>query len=151
MARAPFQVLIIPFKIVDGIPKYAVTRRTDNQTWLFMSGGGEGSETPLDAAKREAFEEGQIPLDCDFIILDSLFSLPVALFKNRNNWDKSLFVIPQYCFAVDIKAHEIVLNEEHDQLKWMDYEGTSNLLDFDSNKTALWELSERLKNNKNNR
>ncbi len=42
MSRAKFQVLIIPFRMVgNGIPEFAITRRSDMDAWQFLSGGGE--------------------------------------------------------------------------------------------------------------
>ncbi len=62
MSRAKFQVLIIPFRTVgNGVPEFAITKRSDMDVWQFLSGGGEDDEIPLQAAKREANEEGDIP------------------------------------------------------------------------------------------
>lgn len=59
MARSQFQVLIIPYRIArDGTPEYVVTKRSDMDAWQFLSGGGEDQETPMEAARREANEEG---------------------------------------------------------------------------------------------
>lgn len=49
--RAPFQILAIPYQIVDGSPKYCVFHRADHDQWQFIAGGGEDNETPLEAAK----------------------------------------------------------------------------------------------------
>lgn len=58
MARAQFQVLIIPYRMAsDDKPEYAVTKRADIDAWQFLSGGGEDHETPIQAARREANEE----------------------------------------------------------------------------------------------
>jgi hypothetical protein len=47
MARAQFQVLIIPYRMAsDDKPEYAVTKRADIDAWQFLSGGGEDHETP---------------------------------------------------------------------------------------------------------
>ena len=53
--RAPFQILAIPYRIVDGTPMYCVFHRADHDQWQFIAGGGEDNETPLAAAKRETF------------------------------------------------------------------------------------------------
>ena len=58
--RAPFQILAIPYRIVDGTPMYCVFHRADHDQWQFIAGGGEDNETPLAAAKRETFEEGGV-------------------------------------------------------------------------------------------
>ena len=43
---------------------------------------------------------------------------------------------------------EIILSDEHKSMKWMTYEEAITKLKFDSNKTALWELNEKLKRRK---
>lgn len=51
--RAPFQILAIPYKIIDGLPLYCVFHRADFDQWQFIAGGGEDDEMPLQAAIRE--------------------------------------------------------------------------------------------------
>lgn len=46
MARAPFQVLIIPYIVDKGEIKYGIFKRSDRDVWQFISGGGEENETP---------------------------------------------------------------------------------------------------------
>lgn len=72
MTRAQFQVLIIPYRIASGgQPEYAIAKRSDMNAWQFFSGGGEENEAPIQAARREANEEGGIPVDLEFVQLDS--------------------------------------------------------------------------------
>ena len=59
MARAPFQCLILPYIIEDGIVKYGVFKRSDHGFWQFISGGGEDIETP------EKEEDLDIDVDLD--------------------------------------------------------------------------------------
>ena len=46
--RAPFQILALPYRMVDGAPYYCVFHRADHDQWQFVAGGGEDAETPLD-------------------------------------------------------------------------------------------------------
>lgn len=46
MARAPYQVLVIPFDDTRDL-RVAVLRRADMDVWQFVAGGGEEGETPL--------------------------------------------------------------------------------------------------------
>ena len=55
--RAAFQILAIPYRIIDGSPFYCVFHRADFDQWQFIAGGGEDNETPLESAKRETFEQ----------------------------------------------------------------------------------------------
>ena len=62
MARAPFEVLVYPYRgLPDGRFVYALFRRADAGFWQGIAGGGEDGETPLEAVRREAYEEAGIP------------------------------------------------------------------------------------------
>ena len=51
MPRAPFQVLVLPFRETDdGSIEYALFHRKDMDIWQWIAGGGEGEEIPLDAS-----------------------------------------------------------------------------------------------------
>ena len=63
MARAKYNILVIPYIIQDEMIKYAVFNRSDMLVWQFIAGGGEDGETPLQSAKREAYEEAGILFD----------------------------------------------------------------------------------------
>ncbi len=55
--REPYQILSIPYRIVDGTPLFCIFRRADSSYWQFIAGGGENGETPIEAAIRETIEE----------------------------------------------------------------------------------------------
>ena len=51
MSRAPFQVLVLPFRHNQGGQlEYAVFRRRDEGYWQFIAGGGENNEKPIETA-----------------------------------------------------------------------------------------------------
>ena len=75
--------------------------------------------------------------------LDSRASIPRTAYPTAP-WPKSVFVIPETCFAVDIGDFEIRLSAEHDRFEWLRYEAARERLTWDSNRVALWELNERL-------
>ena len=58
--RAPFQILAIPYRIINGAPLYCVFHRADFDQWQFIAGGGEDDESPVQAARREISEEGGV-------------------------------------------------------------------------------------------
>ena len=72
--RAPFQVLVIPFRRSPAGQEFAVLRRSDSGNWQFPAGGGEVGETPVQAAHRETQEE--IGISGNLIELDSLSTVP---------------------------------------------------------------------------
>jgi dATP pyrophosphohydrolase len=146
MARAPFQVLVYPYrKATNRQFEYALLRRSDQGLWQGIAGGGEGEEKPLEAAKRETYEESGIPPTSEFIQLDTIESVPVIEFKNCYLWGDDVYVIPQYCFGVAAENLHITISREHTEYKWLSYDKAYKLIKYDGNKTALWELDKRLK------
>ena len=142
MPRAPFNVLVIAYRVVGETHEYAVLHRADVEMWQFVAGGGEDDETPDQAARRELAEEAGITSD-RWMKLDSFASVPRDAFPGAP-WPDEVYVVPEYCFAVDVGAAEVVLCHEHDCFEWLDYEATRKRLTWDSNRNALWELRERL-------
>ena len=142
--RAPFQILAIPYRIADGAILYGVLHRADHDQWQFVAGGGEGNETPVEAARREIFEEcGARPEE--IIALRSVACVPNTCFaqRHRAHWEKDAYVIPEYSFGFEC-AGDIVLSHEHTEIRWLTYEQACSILQWDSNKTALYELNCRL-------
>ncbi|MEW6030596.1 MAG: NUDIX hydrolase [Chloroflexota bacterium] len=145
MARAPFQVLVYPYrKTGNGEFEYVLMKRADEGYWQAIAGGGEDEETPLEAARRETYEETGIRPISDFVQLDSIESIPVTEFRDSRIWGENVYVIPQYCFGVAAQDEQIVISREHTEHKWFTYEEAHASIKFDGNKTALWELNQRL-------
>ena len=146
MARARYQVLVIPYCIMDGQARFCVFRRNDLDIWQFIAGGGEDEDASiLESAKREAFEEAGIPVTCDYSPLDTCCSIPANCFKNAEViWGKECFVIPEYTFAVRVESAFLQLSHEHTEYNWLTYAEAHTRLQYDSNKTALWELNRRI-------
>jgi dATP pyrophosphohydrolase len=146
MARAQFNVLVLPYRFRNGEHEYAVFHRASHHMWQFIAGGGEDDETPFAAAKREALEEAGIEEYAVWIKLDSIASVPRSAFSGAS-WTDTVYVIPEYCFAVGVGDGDLRLSDEHDQVVWSTYEDAHAKLTWDSNRVALWELRERLEEN----
>jgi len=145
MARAPFQVLVLPYRMTqNGGILYAVFKRQDAGYWQGIAGGGEDAEAPLDAAKREAFEEAGIEPTSRFLRLDSTATIPVVGVCGFM-WGPDVLVIPQYCFGVRVEREQLTMSAEHTEYAWMDYDSAAEALRWDSNRNALWELDHRLR------
>lgn len=141
--RAQFQVLVIPFfRRPDGSVLYCLLRRADRGYWQWIAGGGEGSETPSEAARRESLEETGIagPL----FALTMKAYVPVDAFADYTSWPSDLYVIPEYAFAVQAPTLEVSLSHEHTETRWAPYQEATGLLHWQSNQTALWELARRI-------
>jgi len=145
MARAPFQVLILPFRRTgDGAVEFAVLRRHDLDLWQGVAGGGEDDETPSQAAVRETSEELGLDRPVPLYPLRTVASIPARLFAARHTWPKDTYVIPEYAFAADVTGLDVTLSKEHTAVRWLDATAAQAALRFDSNRTALDELAERL-------
>ena len=141
--RAPFQILVIPFRRAASGLEFAVLKRSDADCWQFVAGGGEDTETAEQAAQRESREE--VGLAGHLMHLDSISTVPKHCFAAAESWGDDVFVIPQHCFAIEFCESVISLSHEHTEFRWLPYEQAYSLLKWDSNRNALWELNERLK------
>ena len=149
MARAPLQALVLPFRHrADGRLEYAVFRRADHadDCWQGLAGGAEADETAEQAARREMTEEAGIAADAPLIALDATASIPADQFDERKNWGPEIYIVIERAFAARVTDDfTIVMSREHTTYRWLPYEEALKLLRWDSNKTALWELNERLR------
>ncbi len=148
MARTPIQILVLPYiKHSDSSIEYAVFKRSDEHYWQFIAGGAENNETPAEAAKREAFEEAAVSLNSKYTELESFDKIPVVGVSGFL-WGEDVCVVPQYCFAVEVENRNLRISAEHTEYIWSDYDTAYELLHWNSNKNALWELNYKLGKNK---
>jgi dATP pyrophosphohydrolase len=147
LRRAPMQVLILPFRVLQNTVEFAIFRRSDSGIWQGLSGGAEEGESDIQAAKREAMEEGRIPATAPFYRLQTASSVPVSCIqeRSRRHWPADLLVIPNNAFAVNCSDVSLSLSEEHTEMRWVGYDDAHSHTHFESDKVALWELNERLK------
>ena len=144
--RLPYQVLIIPFIKQGSEHYYAVFKRKDWGIWQFIAGGGEGSETPLQTMKREAKEEIFIKDKFSYVRLATVNTIPAANIHGLI-WGKDIVMIPEFAFGLELASRDIKTSKEHTGYLWLKCQDATKKLKYDSNKTALWELDCRLKNN----
>ena len=141
-------MLVIPFIVpTDGVPKYGILKReiSTGGYWQFVAGGGEDGEEPIAAARRESSEEIGSDPHAALIELDSLTMIPVADVGGFE-WGKDVLVIPEYCYGIELLSEELSLSDEHTDYRWLSFEEAKNVLHWESNKIALWELNHRLTN-----
>lgn len=143
--RTPYQVLILPFVKEGGKYYYAIFKRKDLNIWQGIAGGGEGYEKPIEAAKREAYEEASIERKSRYIRLASITTIPAVNICGLK-WGKEIIMIPEFAFGVELHSRKLKITNAHTQYLWFSRDDAINKLKYDSNKSALWELDHRLKN-----
>ncbi len=148
MSRQAKQIHVYLYrKRAESPYEFAVFQRSDNKLWWQgISGGVENDESIEQAARREIFEEADIIAKPPLYLLESISYLPVYIFDSeiQEKWGKDIVVIPMYFFAMPFDG-KIKLSYEHSDFKWLNYKDAKELIYFDDQKTALWELKERLK------
>ena len=144
--REPYQILSIPYRIVDGTPLFCIFLRRDSDYWQFIAGGGENGETPIEAVKRETIEEiGVGPINIKQLTCIAYVPAEVIAESRRQHWNKNVYVIPEYSFAFQCDL-EPVLSNEHNEYKWLTHDEARKLLKWDSNKVAMYEIKCILEN-----
>lgn len=143
--RLTYQILTIPYKKTSDGFKFLILKRADFNFWQWVSGGGETEDKNLiETVVRELKEEINISvIPEDIIRLESRNTI----FEDEpmKYGDENITVIPEYAFAVDVKESKIKISKEHGEYKWVTAEVASQLLKYDSNKTALLELGKIIK------
>jgi len=144
-ARAAFQVVVFPYRRDGDGFVFALLRREDGGYWQGVAGGGEGREAPLEAARRETFEEAGLPPDSEFIALDARATVPVVAVTGEFTWGPDVLVIPEYAFGVRAAGAELSMSHEHTEYGWFTLDEACEAVQWDFNRTALWELDHRLR------
>ena len=143
MKRQPVQVLVIPFRKYRESFQFGIFKRSDADYWQFIAGGADNTETPLQAAIRESFEEAGIS-SSNIITLDTISSMPANIFRDWKKWPSGTFIVKEFSFGIEVNVENFILSNEHSEYRWCSYDEAFQLLKWDSNKTALWELLQRI-------
>ena len=144
--RLAKQVLVLPFRIIDDNIQYCVFKRKDRKIWQFVAGGAEDFDVDiLDSAKRELFEETGILNNCLFYELEEYIKIPVVNISKDFIFGDDVYFVEEFALAVNVLNNDISLSLEHDEYSWVSYAEAYDILRYDSNKSALWELNEKIK------
>lgn len=144
--RKPKQVLIFLYrKNQRNQYEYCIFNRKRFSVWQAISGRVEDDETLVETVKREIFEETGLKVDNVFE-LSSVSSIPVVNVTGEFTWGRDVYVVTEHSFGVFVECCDIKLSSEHVKYEWLTYDEAYERLNFDSNKTALWELNQRLLN-----
>jgi len=149
MPRQPEQVHIFPYhKNKKGDFEFALFQRSDDfACWQGISGGVEDDESLEEAARREIFEESGINKKLPLYKLDTVNYLPSYIFgSDADRWGSDVLVIPMYFFALPYNG-KIKISDEHNEYRWCSYAESETLIYWHDQKTAMWELHQRLLRN----
>jgi dATP pyrophosphohydrolase len=142
--RQPHNVLVIPFiRLAEEPVRYCALRRADAGWWQWVSGGVEDGESPAQAALREAEEE--LGASGSLFDLSMMARIPKIAFTIHAEWPSGLYLVDEHYFAIELASTEVILSNEHTEAAWGTYEESLARLNWQSNQTGLWELSERLR------
>lgn len=69
-------------------------------------------------------------------------------FQAKEHWPATLYIVRKHYFALNATedGKEITISTEHSESQWATYEQAYRKLRYDDDKTAHWELNERLRN-----
>lgn len=150
--RKPKNVLVFLYRYRNKNIEYCIFYRKKQKFYQGISGGVEDNEKIVDTVIREVYEESGIN-ENNIIKLDTISSIPGINVNKNFNYVNNIYVVYEYSFGVLINNEDIKLSDEHQEYKWVTYDEAIKLLKYDSNKTALFELNERLIHNEsiNNR
>lgn len=144
--RQPYTVLVFVYRMVAGSPEFAVFQRADDGNWQSVSGGVEEGEDLVTAARRETEEETGLRDLGPLVELDMVSGVEKSCFAAGRFWPEDLYIVRKHFFAVDVTraGYDIVLSDEHRDVRWLGYEAAYARLRYDDDKTALWELGQRI-------
>ena len=104
--------------------KFLVIRKSSDGGWEFPKGHPEEGENAQDTLKRELMEE------------TGIFDITIkAGFKEKVNYiahtEKGVFDKTVLFFLVNTKQEKVVLSEEHNECKWLEYNKAREQLSYD--------------------
>ncbi|RVU97639.1 NUDIX pyrophosphatase [Coriobacteriales bacterium OH1046] len=130
MTRAPYQVPVFLRRCSGTRREYLLLLRSDMNVWQGIAGGGEDSESPMEAALRETREEtGIVP--GSMLQLSSSTMLPAKCVLAVPPWPEE--EIPEYSFIGDVPTDtDVQLSAAHSDFRWCDYETSVSMLEWES-------------------
>jgi dATP pyrophosphohydrolase len=137
--------MLIPFTYnADGRLSVAVRPSAfETSRWAFPLGGGEANESPLATARRIGQDQGGLDDLCEYSYLSSIATIPVED-AGGFLWGNDILVVPEYCFAVEVRDQSLSSAQMAQTYRWLPYEQARTLLVCDRQRNALWELRQRL-------
>jgi 8-oxo-dGTP pyrophosphatase MutT (NUDIX family) len=137
--RQPIQVLVYPVKRTEiGDWEYLLLRRISSRGgfWQGVTGGVEGGESLIEAAKRELAEETGF-ITSNLYDINYSYSFPIED-RWRNIYVPGTEIIVEHVFVAEINNRRFPeLSCEHDKFRWCNFEKALRLLQWPDNVEAL--------------
>lgn len=136
--NASFEVLVLPYSVeLDGHVSYAVFRGAGRRerAWHALAGESIRDESPLEAARREAWRAAEIPADAVYLALQT---------RTAKDPSEVACWVAAYAFAVRVLQDEVRPRRPGLEHHWVAYEIAEGLLHAQPDRDALWELRQRL-------
>lgn len=136
--RAAFAVLVVPYAVaLDGAVSYAVFREQGERDdpWHLLAARGLRGETPLEAARRAAWQIAELPPDAACLALDTRPMIALA---------GAPCELPAHAFGVRVSADEVRPRRRDVAHHWVAYRIADGLLHDQAERDVLWELRRRL-------
>ncbi len=144
--RQPRQIHVFLYRKGECGWEYAVFLRSNlKNCWQGISGGVEDDETLVQAAQRELWEEAGITGDRPLHLLECVNSFPAEVIgkKHAARWGREVILVPIRYFAMPYDG-PVRLSDEHLEYCWLPYEAAAEKMYFPEQRTALYELNQRL-------
>ena len=145
MNRQPHNVLVFPFLVSPQGSLFLLLKRSDDGVWQAVCGGVEGAESLTEAARREMAEEAGIE-KAPLFTLSMVGGAPRSVFGADAYWPPDIYIVEKHFFGADFDGLEdsVALSREHTDCEWLSFEEAHERLSYSDERTALWELNERL-------
>lgn len=137
--RQPIQVAIYPARRQGDDWQYLLLHRRPGNfsIWQGVTGGVEGDEAELTAARREFTEEtGLEPLRLEPI--GFTYTFPLAdRWRDKYGWEVDTITEHVFVAIVDSDSEPVLSPEEHDKSRWCTFQEAFELLYWLENKDCL--------------